>query len=294
MSGVATGATVGGGIGSIFGPIGTAVGMGAGAFIGGMADLWNLRQEEEKRDYDRALQQEIFAREDTAVQRRAADLEAAGLSKTLAAGSAAQAGSVVRTEAPSMKANNAMAGAQLAMQVAQTKAGLKLNDAQIKQVNSVTELNNAKTAETVYNLDLQQELRPSIIRSAAQAARSAWYKAETDQIGLTIQQQRLVREYMDTQLRLDFDNYLRQHYGLTEGEAAAFQKAAEIWVARYKMQEAQIGVKRATIAETWERYEALWYTTQRQVPGSIGHVTKDILSLGNILQELWARLKGDN
>lgn len=43
-------------------------------------------------DYQREYNEQIFAREDNAVQRRAADLEAAGLSKTLAAGSPAGAG----------------------------------------------------------------------------------------------------------------------------------------------------------------------------------------------------------
>ncbi len=48
-------------------------------------------------NYQKALQQQIFAREDNAIQRRASDLQAAGLSKTLAAGSGAGAGSVVST-----------------------------------------------------------------------------------------------------------------------------------------------------------------------------------------------------
>ncbi len=48
-------------------------------------------------NYQKALQQQIFAREDNSIQRRAADLQSAGLSKTLAAGSGAGAGSVVST-----------------------------------------------------------------------------------------------------------------------------------------------------------------------------------------------------
>lgn len=50
--------------------------------------------------YQKDLQERIFQREDNSVQRRAADLEAAGLSKTLAAGAGAGAGQVIQTKAP--------------------------------------------------------------------------------------------------------------------------------------------------------------------------------------------------
>ena len=69
-------------------------------------DTWNMVNQVQQFDYKKALQQQIFDREDTAVQRRMADLNAAGLNPQLAAGSAAGAGSVVSTEAPHMERSN--------------------------------------------------------------------------------------------------------------------------------------------------------------------------------------------
>jgi len=62
----------------------------------------NLQFQREKLQYDKQLQQTMFDREDSAVQRRRADLEAAGLSPVLAAGSGASAGPVVSTQAPQL------------------------------------------------------------------------------------------------------------------------------------------------------------------------------------------------
>lgn len=68
------------------------------------ANAQNLAFQNANLDYQKALQQQIFQREDNSVQRRAKDLEAAGLSKTLAAGAGAGAGSVVSTSPQSVEA----------------------------------------------------------------------------------------------------------------------------------------------------------------------------------------------
>lgn len=66
-----------------------------GAIPGALNTAYNLYTNKRDFDYQKALQQTIFDREDTAVQRRMNDLQAAGLNPNLAAGSAAGAGSVV-------------------------------------------------------------------------------------------------------------------------------------------------------------------------------------------------------
>lgn len=60
----------------------------------------NLQFQRENLDYQKQLQNTLFMREDNAVQRRAEDLEKAGFSKTLAAGSPAGAGQAISTSAP--------------------------------------------------------------------------------------------------------------------------------------------------------------------------------------------------
>ena len=60
----------------------------------------NLDYQKETNAYQKALQQRIFQREDTAVQRRVNDLIAAGLNPNLAAGSAANAGQAIPITTP--------------------------------------------------------------------------------------------------------------------------------------------------------------------------------------------------
>lgn len=158
-----TGAAAGAGAGALAGSIIPGIGTGIGALIGGglglIGDFINYGQQAEERDYQRGLQEEIFAREDTAVQRRAADLEAAGLSRTLAAGSAAGSGAVVSTKAPQFQAANARAGAELAMTAAQTKASIDLAKANERNID-------ARTAQVRQDTQQRAELHPYAVRNA--------------------------------------------------------------------------------------------------------------------------------
>lgn len=133
-------------------PFGIGAGMNAAENRNVQQDQFqqNLEFQQEQQQYDRSLQERIFEREDTAMQRRAADLQAAGLSKTLLSGGA-PSGALVGGSAPQRDpAQRESTGLSLGdiMSIMITDANLNKLDADVKNIQKQNENIGAQTALT--------------------------------------------------------------------------------------------------------------------------------------------------
>lgn len=115
--------------------------LGAGSSL--LGDWWNTQQQEENREYMKRVQRTTWAREDNAVQRRVADLRAAGLSPTLAAGSAASSSAPVRLEPVQTEAGRT--GAK-ALEAAANALTLRKMQAEIGKTQAEARTANANAA----------------------------------------------------------------------------------------------------------------------------------------------------
>lgn len=139
------------GIGSIISGIG-GIGIGiANSVTNAEINKKNYELQKDWQNYQKQLQREIFQREDSAIQRRASDIAAAGGNPAMAweTGNGASAGSIVDTSPPQRAHDDyaQLMNSSLAM----FSGGLRqfqearLMDAQIKNLNAVTGKTDAET-----------------------------------------------------------------------------------------------------------------------------------------------------
>lgn len=152
----ASGAASGAAAGTAISPgLGTVIGAGIGAAGGLLSSIFGSRESKRALAYNKWVQQETWKREDSAVQRRAADLKAAGFSPLLAAGSAASTSAPQQVGAAAVPDLSGVGDPLL--KKAQIDMQIRQQDANIAQTNAQTQLTEAQREGVMKQNQLTQK-----------------------------------------------------------------------------------------------------------------------------------------
>lgn len=163
-------------------------------------------------EYQKQLQRQIFGREDNSIQRRIADLKAAGLSPVLAAGQGARAGAVVQTKAPHLTpSQRTIQGKALAQQailqageVGRTFAETKLILAQARQANAQADKTQTEGEISKIQLSEWASKQPyfdihSVMNASISTANANYKEAQADMATIDMEWKRALKDWIESE-----------------------------------------------------------------------------------------------
>lgn len=207
---------------------------GIGAILGASAltTAANYFSGKANLDWQKKAQRTTWQREDNAVQRRAADLEAAGLSKNLAAGSAAQASGPIRTEAPQINSDIPM----LAMNLMRQKADISKTEAETQYIKQQGALALANTASQIQENKYRESLNPLSIQLAMQNVKLAGLEQSLKMADARIKQLGISNEEINL-VKNEIEKKYAEQYRLKFAELDAIAKKVAIGIEQTKQEE---------------------------------------------------------